>query len=284
MKAELSYMNWRDLDAHLVWIYSGAPVLQSGRFQSRDSSAWLMLKGELEIEGGAQTIGAGEWVFVPRKSHRRVFSSDAKIISVKFVLSWPDGRLLFEPSQVLSMPSVQCPKLERAVRALLKYVKKIQLEAGNAMHAQSLSLEEYLQSKQLFETWLMAYLEAMMALGMDAYLSRREDVRVVRAKRGLEQHPLHTPLDLRGIAGDVGLSLGHADTLFHQSYGQTMRAYYDVRRYTAACHWLSRTQMPIKEIAFNLAFKDAATFSHWFKRHAQRAPRHYREWATQKIG
>ncbi len=276
MKAELPYSNWRDLETHLLWIYEGAPVLVSGRFQNSDSSAWLILRGQLDIEGADRTIGPGEWVFAPQRSHKREFSGDAQIISVKFALRWPDGHLLFESPRVLTASADSFPTLERAVRPLLKYVQKNKLEAGNLMYSKSLRLEQFIHIERLFETWLLAYLEVMTELGARACVSRREDARIVKAQRWLDAHPLDESLDLQKVAGGIGLSIGHADILFHQSYGHTMRGYYDQRRYHTARHWLERTQTPMKEIAFNLGFKDATAFSHWFKKHAKLAPRHYR--------
>ena len=273
---ELPYSNWRDLEAQLLWIYEGPPVLVAGRFQNRDSTAWLMQQGELEIEGASRVIGPGEWVFAPQKSHKREFSRDARIVSVKFSLRWPDDRLLFEPMGVRTATAKTYPKLERTVRPLLKYVQKNKLEAGNLMHSQALSLEQFIHVERLFGRWLLAYLEVMVGLGGQVYLSRREDVRLVKAQRWLDEHPLDKRLDLHLLASRVGLSLGHADTLFHHSYGQTMRAYYDSRRFHAACHWLGETKSPVKEIAFSLGFQDATAFSHWFKKHAKLAPRYYR--------
>ncbi len=283
MKNELYYSNWQDLDSQLIWIYEGAPARMSGRFENKFLSAWLITAGHLHIgQPHSRLIKAGNWVFAPQKHQLRVFSPDAKIISIKFTLRWPDGRMLFEMPHALEAEAKDHPALEQSARALLHHVESHKIQPNQLLRQQSLSFQAYLQIKQHFHNWLLAYMDSMQSIGPALSISRREDERMLKAQNLLNTHPLDQRLDLQKIAHQIGLSFGHADALFHANHGLTMRSYVDQRRLRAAQHRLKETNQPIKEIAYALGFKDATAYTHWFKKKTGKSPTQYRQWASEQ--
>lgn len=277
LEERLTYSNWRELDTNLNWIYEGVPLRMNGRFEHKLLSAWLITQGNVRVgEPGGVQICAGNWVFAPHQNQLRTFSQDAQILSIKFTLRWPDGGMLFEPAEVLQLATEHAPELEQVARLLLQFVQVNQLKDGHLMQSQSMPIESYLRMNQLFQQWLLVYIDVMQRLDQDLRVSRLEDARILQIKSSLDMHPLPLKLDLKAVASCAGLSLGHADTLFTAHYGQTMRGYVDQRRFRAAQHWLTKTNKPVKEMAFELGFMDATACAHWFKKKAGVAPTHYR--------
>jgi len=278
MKDRLNYGHWRELDAHLVWIYEGRPIRMSGRFEHQYLSAWLITRGSLEIEGPSpRRVEAGHWVFGPHQNFGRVFSSDAEIVSIKFALRWPNGTMLFEPEQPVIVAAKDVPSLEQQARDLLALVGAMGFESNHMMQFESLEYQAYLELHQQFEVWLKAYLSVMQQAGESIRLLRREDDRVLQTQQILERHPLSADMDFKALASGLGLSFGHADALFAANFGMTMRAYLDQRRYRAAVHWLEASSKPVKLIAYELGFQDATALTHWFKKKSGLAPSHYRK-------
>ncbi|WP_269541100.1 helix-turn-helix domain-containing protein [Cerasicoccus fimbriatus] len=274
---DLFFSNWRELNSHLIWVYRGRPIRSVGRFDAKQLSAWLIMRGTLSIgEKIPETIGSGNWVFASHKNVSREFSDDAEILSVKFDMQWPDGLTMFEHEHVLTVASSKFPDLERAALAMLRSSKRWHLSEGNMMQFQSLSLRQFLRMNQLFQAWLLAYVGFMEHVGQQPRYSRHEDARMMKAKELIDAHPLSVRLSLTGLASRIGLSFGHADTLFHATFGQTMRSYFDLRRYLAAQHWLEHSGKPIKEIAYELGFNDSTAFTHWFRKKSGFSPTAYR--------
>lgn len=274
----LFYSNWRELDAQLIWVYLGRPVRSGGRIDAKQSTAWLITNGTLNIESSPpRKAHAGQWVFPGHQSIPRLFSEDAEILSIKFILRWPDGRGLLDHAEPEIRSSQEFPELERTARSLNHYAKRQKLTAGNLMQLRSLNLRQYIRINQLFQTWLLAYIDAMEHIGVEPYFSHREDTRIIKAKQQLDTLPLSEQAPLADIASHLGLSQGHADTLFNEAFGQTMRGYLQERKLRAARHWLAKTKKPIKEIAFDLGFHDGTAFTHWFKKKSGAPPSRYRQ-------
>ncbi|WP_269523069.1 helix-turn-helix domain-containing protein [Coraliomargarita parva] len=278
MDTQLYYSNWHDLTSYLIWIYKGKPVRIRGRYENQYLSAWLILRGHLHFgQNPAQPVNAGNWVFLPVGQESHVFSKDAEIISVKFTLKWPDGQMLYNCRGLQVLPKKQFPSLRQSAEALLRFTNQHSIVDKYLSQQKSLDLKSYIQTHQLYQNWLLAYMEAMQALNQDMHISHRVDERVLAAKKMLDTHSLEKPLQLKAVAAKAGLSFGHTDALFHKNYGQTMRSYFDNRKYLAAQHWLAKTDQPIKEIAFKLGFKDTAACTHWFKKKSGVPPLSYRQ-------
>ena len=278
MHATLLYSNWQNLSAQLIWIYRGAPIRMRGRCEHPYQTVWLLLRGRLTVQGrnDACTVESGHWVIPPSGQDKREFSDDAEIISLVFSLRWPDGHMLYENPDVLVLQRERGQRLERTALALLRFVERNKLHAGNLMRSQLLDFRSFVRLNRLFQDWLLEYVDAMDALGQKPVLYEHRDERVLQMQFRLDTYALETPLDLKAIAGEVSLSLGHADALFSEAFGMTIRGYWDQRRLVSAQHQLRETQAPIKAIAYSLGFKEPTAFSHWFYKKEGSYPRDYR--------
>ncbi len=274
----LRYADWCNLSSSLIWAYEGHPLGARGTFHTWKLSAWLLTRGRLKIQGAgaAVDVSAGAWVFPPFKQDVREFSQDATVLSISFLLRWPNARSLFELPNALTFEAQRFPNLERSARRILSQVGRSKGESAVDLGSRDMGLQDFSQLEQHFQRWVVCYIEAMLALGVDPVLVHGGDERMLGARAYLDRLPLSEPLILQDAAAKVGLSLSQADRLYVKEYGHSMRRHFDERRFAAAIHQLAATEQPVKAIAFSLGFKDSSSFSHWFFKKQGTYPRAFR--------
>ena len=84
-------------------------------------------------------------------------------------------------------------------------------------------------------------------------------------------------LNLNEIASAAGLSVSRFSVLFKEQTGVSPKEYHIGLKIQKACSYLSMTDMPVKEIATELAFDDPYYFSRCFKKRMDISPAHYRK-------
>jgi AraC-like DNA-binding protein len=92
----------------------------------------------------------------------------------------------------------------------------------------------------------------------------------------IEQH-LAEPLTVQAIVEHTGRSHTHLARLFHQHYKQNIVGYVRARRMTLARHLLQETDMPIKEIAWEVGLPDLQFFNKTVRRTFGMPPRQLRK-------
>ncbi len=105
------------------------------------------------------------------------------------------------------------------------------------------------------------------------------------ARRGLVVPPVFWKRDaslarvpsLAALTLGCGLSPGHTSRLFVAQFGLTPHEYREQRRINAARRLLRGSSAPVKEIAFDLGFKQSTHFSAWFRERTGAFPRAFRD-------
>lgn len=92
----------------------------------------------------------------------------------------------------------------------------------------------------------------------------------------IEQHLLQ-PLSIDDLAAHVHISRSRALHLFKEFYHASPYRYYFSLKMELSLPLLSRTSLPISEIAKQLGFNDSQHFSSAFKKHYGMSPLHYRK-------
>lgn len=92
----------------------------------------------------------------------------------------------------------------------------------------------------------------------------------------IEQHLLQ-PLSIDDLAAHVHISRSRALHLFKEFYHTSPYRYYFSLKMELSLPLLSRTSLPISEIAKQLGFNDSQHFSSAFKKHYGMSPLHYRK-------
>jgi len=85
------------------------------------------------------------------------------------------------------------------------------------------------------------------------------------------------PLRLEDLAAMEGLSVSHYRTVFKKATGSTPVEYITRQRVNAACLYLQRYAMTVKEVAFRVGYRDPLYFSKVFKKVTGQPPEHYRQ-------
>lgn len=275
----LTVQDWTLLQARLVWAYEGEVAAKNLRQRSarRHLAAWFIEEGEATVRMGGKrwTATEGRWLLAGPEHFDQEFSAGARIVSVNFLLEWPSGdSLVGEP---LVLDGAEHPALLRAARALVKFVRKKFPRAHTELWRESAGLEEFFGLQDVFSTWVLAYLRAVLAAGVTPVRMRGTEPRVLDVLRRLDRQPWSAPFVEKELAGAVGLSAGHLDRLFMRDVGMTPRAYLQKRRREAALAALADPTVPVKQIAHELGFGSASHFSHWMRKNVGRSPRASRQ-------
>ena len=96
------------------------------------------------------------------------------------------------------------------------------------------------------------------------------------------QQNVYSNVSLPEIASKAGLSVSRLSTVFREQTGAPPKEYLLNLKMKRACNYLSMTQLPVKDIAENLAFTDPYYFSRCFKQRIGISPLKYRKQKTLK--
>lgn len=277
-------VDWSRLHIRLVWTYHGAPLRMhhttTGEIPA--TMGWLLLQGNVEAEGprsGPVRARQGQWLFLPQDKHRHDFSDDARILSVRLIARWPDGRPLYEHDRWITCDAADHPTLERRALALVRLMRPFLPPGEAASHVMQAParLGDYLRIERATLHWLAAYDHVMQALGYARTPIAHIDDRVSQVLADLERLPLSEPFDEHAMARGLGLSTRHLDRLFTAQVGVTLSAYADQRRLDHARRALLGTPVPVKQLAYTLGFKQPSHFSNWFRKKTGVSPRAFRQ-------
>ncbi len=81
----------------------------------------------------------------------------------------------------------------------------------------------------------------------------------------IQQQGHSTPLRQSEMARAAGFSSSHLKRIFQRELGISPVAWWQNRRFKEACRLLRGTDLPLKAIADNLAFRFPSHFSIWFR-------------------
>ncbi len=265
------------LSVLLRWIYVGPPGLPRGR-SGKGLFAWHILQGSVTVTGRNMTRTArkGQWLFPPHVQFDRVFSPDARIMSVHILARWPDGRDLFEHGDPLVVSGRNTRKLERISRSLLRMIQPQARTYSFGVADSVISLESFLMLEARTRMWLLELIAILRRVKIDPWVMSRVDDRVAHARKILDDWPLQHPFSEQLLAAQVGLSVSQIDRLFTATLKITPRAYYEKRRMLVARRMLSSTTSAVKQIAYELGFRQPSHFSNWFMRQSGQFPRSFR--------
>jgi AraC family transcriptional regulator, transcriptional activator of pobA len=85
-----------------------------------------------------------------------------------------------------------------------------------------------------------------------------------------------TPLSLRDVARELGMTPGHLTTIVRRRTGRTVQDWIIERRMAEARRLLSNTDLPIREVSRRVGVPDPGYFSRQFRRAHGMTPRHWR--------
>ena len=146
----------------------------------------------------------------------------------------------------------------------------------------SCQLADYLALENATLRWVDYYDRIMHKLGIKRTTIEPMDLRVSSCLRHIEQLPANRKFDETQLAKSQGLSVSQLNRLFIQTIGSTIKAYADNLRFNDAVKLLITTNIPLKELAYLLGFKQQSHFASWFKKRIGMSPKNYRQIQQQK--
>lgn len=105
---------------------------------------------------------------------------------------------------------------------------------------------------------------------------------IVRQAVKLVQLGLSAPLSVKYLAESLNVHPDYLSRVFKRDMGIALTAYINKERIIRAIHYLTETQLPVRDIALYVGFEDVNYFSRVFKRYVECSPSQYRHIAQGK--
>ncbi len=273
---------WASLRTELLWIYEGPIAARSTKEVVDHRSGywvWLLRRGKvkIEMEGKTWEAKAGQWIVSPQGVTVQEFSADARILSVRFRCQWPTGENLFGGRDAVVWNARQFPRLEKSAQSLSRLVHRHFPKVRLDLTAQAIDYPVFLRFEQRFRQWLIDFHEAMVQTNRSLAHSGVTDERLTKAARLMHESPLGDPFPAMQLQRETGLGRAHLDRLYWKEFGITTREYWDRLRQDVATRKLESTSLSIKEIGYELGFKQASHFTKWFCGRLEKTPKAFRE-------
>ena len=95
MTTSIRVSQWRTVHKQLLWAYRGTvdPEFRQCKVTAYHYSLWQLLAGEGVVHTARSTVqaSAGGWLLLPPCDHEQIFSDDAELLSIRFILNGPAG-------------------------------------------------------------------------------------------------------------------------------------------------------------------------------------------------
>lgn len=287
-KVPIRLLDWSRLRTELLWAYEGSPLMQHVHATEVDTvMCWLILQGTVHVQGadsGNMTAQAGQWLFLAKDKIAHDFSDDAKIISLRLVIHWPSKQPLYDHNQWICFESSEHPQLKRQARVLTKHANKIieQSQSPDPIHTElsvaDCDLSDYLALENATLRWVHFYNRAMQKIGIERLAATPIDIRVSRCLKHIEQLAPNHQFDEKQLARTLGLSVSQLNRIFIAALNCTPKAYAENLRLNETIKLLTSTNMPLKQLAYLIGFKQSSHFANWFLKKTGQYPKTYRQW------
>ncbi|MBC2603013.1 helix-turn-helix domain-containing protein [Puniceicoccus vermicola] len=139
-----------------------------------------------------------------------------------------------------------------------------------------LNASQYLQSEALLRIWVKELVEILEKEGHTSNVPVPTDQRLTQALDLLQNHH-GRDFPASPIVEKCSLSLVHLNRLSKERLGHSLSEQWNQVRVRRAQHALSSPDTTIKEIAFDLGFKQPSHFTRWFRQHTGQTPKAYQQ-------
>lgn len=126
--------------------------------------------------------------------------------------------------------------------------------------------------------------EGLLAITFEAMDSGRYEVPDGQRMLNLVDRSLKKALSLDEVAEYAGMSPTYFSKVFKKLTGENYIAYVTAGKMEEAKRLLAETDLPVKNVAYELSFRETNYFSRAFKKHTGQTPLEYREGAAGQKG
>jgi AraC-like DNA-binding protein len=244
----------------------------ANRRHHRDTcfAVWHILEGNVCMRSGGHEVvaGPGRWLVLSGQQMRdQLFAAGSQIVSIRFRLNPARGIQFSDPGfHVLQEP-------EKSGFAALSFELVENYNRLSRLRSGEFGLQEGFVWSELLLRWTAAWHHQVSGLVVAEMVP--DDQRVVQMMQYLSAQT-GLVADYAELSGVSGLSRSQIDRLFQAEGLPTPPAMLQRQALMLAEQRLLASPEPVKSIAADLGFCDAAHFSHWFKRQVGQTPREYR--------
>jgi AraC-like DNA-binding protein len=276
----LEYRDYSSLKLDLAWIYTGVvpELFREINFHADFMGAWLILEGEVELTQQGKTVLAypGEWLIVRKAAGTQRFAKGSRIRSIRFQAEWPDGQPFFHEGLSTKVLAQNYPELEKTSIELLEYIQSTGIKANSEFRLNSILFKNFICIRSLFQKWFLNLHYCLNDHGVKHSRSSIKEKVVLEVLRHLDRISLDSKPKMSQLAQEAGVSLKDLNFLFKAEIGVTPKKYFLNRRLSACRQLLAFSELPIKEIAYDLGFNRLSDFSAWVRSNKGVSPREYR--------
>ena len=279
-----SLRDWESLASNLLFVFDKPLPHGSvdGEYERHgEYSAWLIRQGSAHLVAEGLTIDAvaGDWVVCFANKIRQTMSDDAHLLSVRIACNWPDGQRLFAGRPVLKFKASKYPHLESLALQLGR-------DTGGApwlpedpsftyLWRTRMDFVSYTRHRRRLMEWQEGLAEILQDEGLELAIPSGIDPRLAAALHEIDRSAINAPFPGDNMTRTGGLTIGQLNRMCLRAYGQTLYGYWEARRLERAKAMLGQTGVSVKEIAYQLGFRQLSHFSAWFKRHEGASPRQF---------
>jgi AraC-like DNA-binding protein len=197
-----------------------------------------------------------------------------------FWSAWPGPRVSFHAaagtrSWVHRFVAFRGPAVDRWMKEGLFPVRPQRPASAGAARTFD-RLLKLIHSADLWQRRKAVHLLEGMLIDLAAARRASRPLQLAPLLRRLEAAPAASPVDYAALAADEGMSVRTLRRQFHKATGMSPHDYLLSRRMQEAKQLLYETELPIKEIARRLGYRDVYYFTRQFARRAGSSPARYR--------
>ncbi len=282
--------SWELVTKSLVWAYRGPvnPRLRKTYGLLGYPGLWYLHHGDVALswEGGEMQAGRGSWVLVPPSPFDQHFSDDTEISSVRFILNGLSNSCLFAlegPVVLRQVDQVMVRSCAELTRNCGKYYKG---RNPLALRMNQADICAHTGIEIAFLTFLRELLRITDLNGIRLQQFDLQDPRLSRCVSYIKNNRLDRSFTEAQLAKVAGVSVGHLNRLFQNTFGQTSRAWYEDYRFNESVRLLESSCL-IKEAAYALGFSSPQHFANWFRNFTGKSPSEWRKqhaWMSYSAG